>query len=344
MTPPSPHQNDVKSSGRVEAIDVLRGLAALMVTWWHLFDPAVRYFHNDLLQSQAALFAQVGGLGVYMFFVISGFIIPMAGVGGGRSVSYWTAISKRMMRLYPPFFASIIFVEALLMAATYVPGFAGHAANFSLFDIVANATYLAPFVGVFWINPVFWTLLIEVEYYFLIYAVLRHIEIIPRIWLVSGSIFFAILPLFLHSFTLIFDYTDCFAAGFLAFLIVDTRISRALGLPAIAVASIVVGIDKGMLTAALAAATAALCTVRGTAPKTLVGLGTISYSLYLTHFFVATKSFRLFHRYTPDSDVGTIIAYALSMVVCLVVAIVFYHLVERPAIGWSHRISARRRA
>lgn len=337
-----------KAGNRIETIDVLRGLAALMVTWWHLFDPAVRYLRDDTLQAVATVAGRNGALGVYIFFVISGFVIPMAGVGGGsaggRAIGYRAAIAKRMVRLYPPFLASILFAQALLIAALSAPGFAGHGGVASLWQIAANAAYLAPFVGVDWINPVFWTLLIEVQYYVLVYAVLRHIDGLTRPWLLLGTVAAALLPLTLHSYVLIFDFTDCFAAGFLVFLMVDGRIARPPGLAALGVALLVILLDKGGVTMAMAGATAWLCTVRGAAPRLLVGLGTISYSLYLTHFFVATKAFRLLKRYLPDNDAGTVAGYVLALAACILVAIVFYRVVERPAIGWSHRISARRNA
>ena len=335
---------DVKSRDRVETIDVMRGIAALMVTWWHLFDPAVRYLNSDVLQAVATASARNGASGVYMFFVISGFVIPMAGVGGGRSIAFWSAIAKRMVRLYPPFLVSVLFAVGLMLAAAHMPGFAGRQPEVSAWQVFANASYLAPYVGVEWINPVFWTLLIEVQYYFLIYAVLRQMGSLPPQCLLIGTTIAALFPLTIHSFSVIFDFTEFFATGFLAFLIVDGRISRLQGVAAIGVALIVALLDQGVVVMLLAGVAAWFCTVRGVAPKVLVWLGTISYSLYLTHFFVATKAFRFFTRYLGSNDAGIIASYALSLLACIVVAYVFYYLIERPAIRWSHQISARRRA
>ncbi len=315
-----------------------------MVTWWHLFETAPRDLKSDTLYMLGTVTAKNGSLGVFIFFAISGFVIPMAGVGGGRAIAYWPAIAKRMVRLYPPFLVSLFFAMVLMAAATYAPGFAGQAVTISARQILANALYLAPFVGDEWINPVFWTLLIEVQYYFVVYAVLRHIDGLSSRSILVGTGLAALIPLTLHSYSLIFDFTDCFAVGFLAFLITDGRVKPMPGFVTLCIAMLVVLFDKGMITMLLVGAAAYLCTVRGAAPKILVRLGTISYSLYLTHFFVATKAYRFFKRYLSANDGQIIASFALSLLACLVVASVFYYIVERPAIHWSHGISARRRA
>lgn len=328
-------------SRRIEMIDVLRGLAALMVTWWHVFDHDVRYLADDRLQWFGLVTATHGNLGVYIFFAISGFVIPVSAVGSGRSIVYGRALLKRMVRLYPPFAVSLAFAVAVLLTAPLVPGFAGRPVAIPAGAVALNAVYLAPFFGVAWINPVFWTLLVEVQYYLLIYALLRHIDRVPPPMLATGAAVVALVPLALHSFALILDFTDCFAAGFIAFLVFDRRVSSRAGVLAAIVPLAVVIADKGIVAAVLVALTALLCARRGTAPRLLVWLGTISYSLYLTHYFVGTKAFRLALRFVPAGDGGVILAYALAIAACLLGAVIFYHLAERPAIRWSNRISAR---
>lgn len=330
------------AADRIETMDVLRGIAALMVVWWHVFDTKVRYFHSDALDSALGWIASNGNMGVYMFFAISGFVIPLAAVGGGRMVAYWRAIAKRMTRLYPPFFASLVFTVLLLLGAQYAPGFAGAPVAIPPADIAANATYLAPFLDRPWLNPVYWTLLIEVQYYLLIYVVLRHFDAFSGRQLLAGAALVSLTPLAVSSYAVIVDFTDCFALGFISFLWFDGRVQRRDALIASLIPLAVIFFDKGVVTFVLVAGTALLCARRGPAPRLLVALGTISYSLYLTHYFVGTKAVRLMLRFMPDNDLGVAAAHLFAILACLAVATIFYFLAERPAIAWSHRISARR--
>lgn len=327
---------------RIETMDALRGIAALMVVLWHVFDPQVRYFHSDMLHAVLGGIASQGNMGVYMFFAISGFVIPLAAVGGGRLVAYWRALAKRMTRLYPPFVASLVFTALVLLGAQFVPGFAGTPVSIHSADVAANATYLAPFLDRPWLNPVYWTLLIEVQYYLLIYLLLRHFDAFTGRQLLAGTALVSLVPLALSSYAVIADFTDCFALGFISFLLFDGRVQRRDALIAGIIPLAVIFFDKGSVTFVLVATTALLCARRGPAPRLLVALGTISYSLYLTHYFVGTKAVRLLLRFLPDNDPGVGAAHLLAVLACLIVATLFYFAAERPAIAWSHRISARR--
>jgi len=86
-----------QSSSRLENIDVLRGIASLAVCWFHLT--------NSYAQgSVAQLSGQYGWLGVEVFFVLSGFIIPHAMYSSNYELrSGWKIyIAKRLLRLDPP--------------------------------------------------------------------------------------------------------------------------------------------------------------------------------------------------------------------------------------------------
>src|SRR5207244_1915888 len=57
---------------RIEAIQGLRGLAAFSVCWFHFTNGNPTFLSPGILKSSGTL----GGLGVEIFFVISGFIVP----------------------------------------------------------------------------------------------------------------------------------------------------------------------------------------------------------------------------------------------------------------------------
>src|SRR5260370_41397871 len=67
-----------KGTPRVEIVDPLRGLAALAVAWFH-FTNGSGFVKTEWLQASG----EYGWLGVDVFFVISGFVIPHSMYCGG---------------------------------------------------------------------------------------------------------------------------------------------------------------------------------------------------------------------------------------------------------------------
>src|SRR5579864_8086350 len=87
---------------RIESLDSLRGLAVLMVLFFHYtcrFQPA--YYGYP---SRPAIALPFGNLGVQLFFVISGFVITMTLV---RCESQFEFLWKRFARLYPAYWFAV---------------------------------------------------------------------------------------------------------------------------------------------------------------------------------------------------------------------------------------------
>ncbi|NHO32167.1 acyltransferase family protein [Acetobacter fallax] len=113
-------------------LDSLRGIAALTVVanhmlimsdqgnriWWHGAQPTgiagVLLFRTPL----AVLFQGVNA--VYLFFVLSGFVLSLPWVRG-RSQTYATFVIRRFFRIYPPYIAAIILSFGLLALAGHPP-------------------------------------------------------------------------------------------------------------------------------------------------------------------------------------------------------------------------------
>src|SRR3954470_23823868 len=71
-----------RASMRIPVLDPLRGIAALAVTWFHFTNGRPGYLPSGLLKSSGSF----GWLGVEVFFVISGFVIPYALWGAGYRI------------------------------------------------------------------------------------------------------------------------------------------------------------------------------------------------------------------------------------------------------------------
>jgi peptidoglycan/LPS O-acetylase OafA/YrhL len=81
---------------RVEIVDPLRGLAALAVAWFH-FTNGSGFVKTEWLRASG----RYGWLGVEVFFVISGFVIPYSMYCGGYRPRqhFGRFLAKRIARL-----------------------------------------------------------------------------------------------------------------------------------------------------------------------------------------------------------------------------------------------------
>jgi peptidoglycan/LPS O-acetylase OafA/YrhL len=103
--------NKMNNSERrdIPVIYSLRAIAAISVCLCHFIEHP--YFHNPELIN--VFF--IGKYGVEMFFIISGFIIPWSMYQRGYVFkSFFTFLFKRLVRLEPPYIASIIITLVML--------------------------------------------------------------------------------------------------------------------------------------------------------------------------------------------------------------------------------------
>ena len=63
----------MKFDSKISSVESLRGIAALMVTFYHLSNGNINFFNDGFWLKEAGSY---GYNGVIVFFVISGFIIP----------------------------------------------------------------------------------------------------------------------------------------------------------------------------------------------------------------------------------------------------------------------------
>lgn len=162
---------------RFYEIDLFRFLAALSVVLFHYTFRGYAADDKSILSfpELGAIF-KYGYLGVDLFFMISGFVILMTALNKdavGFTIS-------RITRLYPAFWVGV----TLTALATLVIG--GEKYSVHLDQYIANLTMIAELLGVPYVDGVYWSLLVELKFYLLIFLVLafRCIEKIKII--ISG--------------------------------------------------------------------------------------------------------------------------------------------------------------
>ncbi|MFN6038957.1 MAG: acyltransferase family protein, partial [Bacteroidota bacterium] len=142
---------------------ILRGVAATLVCFYHFIYTTTDYFTNKILLSMSSY----GKYGVQMFFVISGIVIPISMINGKYNYSsIFKFFAKRMLRIEIPFIVSIILAIIYLNLRNFIPTSYKIDLTPSFSDFILHLGYLVPFFdNAKWINPVYWTLGIEFQYY-----------------------------------------------------------------------------------------------------------------------------------------------------------------------------------
>ncbi|SDE09943.1 hypothetical protein SAMN04487996_103341 [Dyadobacter soli] len=148
---------------KLNSIQVLRGIAALYVTIYHLKDvmPADAAFRKEI-----DFIAGSGPAGVSLFFVISGFImvhITRNTVPSGRNIFRFTA--KRLIRIWPAYAVITLGYCLLHSRIASNPEWPSELLRSLLFIPLANTP--APFYGYATLN-VGWSLNYEIYFYLLI--------------------------------------------------------------------------------------------------------------------------------------------------------------------------------
>jgi len=156
--------------GRLQSIDALRGVAALGVVLYHAVLRTENAVPNNFFRWPVRLLqfgSSFGYIGVFLFFVISGFCIHLQwaksrAANQPKRIQFGAFWKRRLRRLYPPYL--IAFAVFMLMAALT----AGiNVTHFFVYDVVMHLLMLHNLDPhtCYSINGVFWTLAIEEQLY-----------------------------------------------------------------------------------------------------------------------------------------------------------------------------------
>src|SRR5215218_1506288 len=100
---------------RLRSVDALRGIAALGVVVYHAVEQGKQALPNNLLAYPLRLvqfISSFGYVGVFLFFVISGFCIHLQwartrAAGEEPDVRFAPFWKRRLRRLYPPYLIAL---------------------------------------------------------------------------------------------------------------------------------------------------------------------------------------------------------------------------------------------
>jgi peptidoglycan/LPS O-acetylase OafA/YrhL len=318
------------------SVDIIRGLTALLICLYHFIN------HVD---STGSLFDPVSFIRVlskviidvvFVFFVISGFVVPLSMARQGYKIKYFFHyLLRRWLRVEIPYLASIVLI---LATARFWATRNGTDLHLNESQIVHHITYTVGFFGHEWFNEIYWTLAIEFQFYLLI-GLSFPLFIHDNDWIKYGSLFlFGISGLFFPSHLFIFHYAPLFVLGILYFLQKGNRHHRLVNMIFFAVFMILLMIVHGWLvsfyvTLALLAFEFLKVFFSG-----FKFLGKIAYSFYLIHGAVG-GTFLLFFSEQIDSLFGRILLFLFATAFAILGSYLFFLLIEKPSWNWSKKIN-----
>ncbi|MEO7212696.1 acyltransferase [Mucilaginibacter sp.] len=331
---------------RLGFLDFLRFIAAFAVLFQHVFEniwPAFKHF--------TTYYFQCGLFGVMVFFLTSGFIIPVSLEKGASLKTFWIS---RIFRLFPLYLLSIVSVLISIRLGLYPAGFP--AAK----TIIINIFMFQHFLGVPDVMPLYWTLCLELLFYFIISAIFFFGFIKKTMWIAlaflalsffAGGVAIGILHLAGGGWGMIFFLTSMFV-GTLFYRLVNGELSaRAFAGMMLLVLMVLLfntytnlygkdqpalGGDKSFLPVTLAILAAYLVFFAAVSlrnikfPVYLVYMGTISYSLYLVQGTILV---------IIPAIGNTAVTAVIWIGVTISVSVITYNLIEKPFIKIGKKLS-----
>jgi peptidoglycan/LPS O-acetylase OafA/YrhL len=297
----------VKENERIQFLDGLRCVAVLAVVLYHYFTRWTQPLYAQNLYPYGNLLKtpfQYGHFGVQLFFIISGFVITLTLY---RCSTFVEFAVRRFARLWPTMAVSCLLT---FMVVHFIPN---RAFLVSAYSWLPSLTFCDP--GLYnklfhtnrfdWIDGVYWSLFVEVRFYFLAGVIffLRR-DTFPQCMFLFGITVcgLRVVSLVLHAayfggiltIFLIADFLPWFLMGIAFFFIhkrAEPKLSIALlllGLTALMARAVydrsILETLSGLLIPALFFATFRIALLnRLVSIPSLAGVGAASYSLYLIH-------------------------------------------------------------
>jgi len=349
---PSPETPDASGSlpaHRIDFLDALRGIAVCFVLVQHCGERLFGWFHALSINV-----VQCGQLGVFVFFLCSGFIIPASLERNGSISRFWIS---RFFRLYPMYWLSIALMAILASLGVAI------AVGFPLRSWLSNLTMLQLYLGGGDLNGAFWTLGWELTFYVAVTILfllgLHRRSVALSIAASLGCAVGTLLLTALHhhvplgAFSLVTMFTGTVAYRFVANEVSRSTVAAVVGL-SLATGSMMLAVvligheDRAALglrgfvpmlvawAGAYAVFFAGLIFWRRRAPQPLRYVGRVSYSIYLLQGLVIAT--------IPIIAGAGWLSAAIWVTVTIALSALSFRLVELPSIALGRRIIRGREA
>ncbi len=321
-------------------IHTLRGYSAVGICLYHYVCCTTGYVGPGIIFDTFALLA----LNVQIFFVISAMVIPISMLQAQYKINdFFTFVYKRAMRIEPPYLVSILIATAYLNLRNFIPGSADVNLAPSWSELLMHVGYVVPFFDDSrWINPVYWSLSVEFQYYILLgilFPLAIHSKMILRV------IFYLLLlagPFLTFQSSFFSTWSSLFLIGILYILQHLKRIHFIEFWVVLIAASAVTYWKVGpndLLVGLLALVV--IHFFRDFDFKIGRYFGDRSFSIYLLHSITGAPIINfLSHRFQENWQKPLVII--LGFAVCLICSHYFHRWVEMPSLRLSKKINYTR--
>lgn len=274
--------SNIDNSSKDKTFDAIRGIAVLLVLFTHLDNYRILYiwpFSSQPIQGA------IGQCGVFLFFILSGYLI-------------WSSASKQLIkknglsayfvnrftRIYPLYATCIIFI---IIFQSYFIGY--KKPDLSLDVLIRHAFFLQSFTPNISasLNGPFWTLTHEVIFYLLVPLIfkIKNLNAVLVFSLISTQVAWHFYAQHLHHFL---NYWPLFAIGIYT---CKTKLAIKTAFCTIIIFACLVlyikspaNIINQMIMAVAIFHLMLNYQFKSIIFKPIVGLGVISYSLYVWHY------------------------------------------------------------
>lgn len=321
---------------RLQALDALRGIAALAVVLFHYIPYYDKLYGHDFIPWSMFDF---GRYGVHLFFILSGFVIFMT--LERTATAGWFALA-RAFRLLPALWVGII----VTFVSVHLLGPEDRAVSFP--EALLNITLLHEYLEIPHVDGAYWSLVVEATFYVWIALLFyglgkgRALSVVFWVWtLISylAVIYWGAMPDgldFVVKDLLFTRYAPLFISGMLIYrwhrhgtpamadrLLLTLSIGHCLVAYKMPFSLFVLGC-YGVFTLAVAGYLHKL------ANRPLLWLGRVSYALYLVHQNIGYGVIRWSYEAGFPGWVGIAVALATA----LMLATAIHRWAERPALEW----------
>ena len=290
--------SDPTKESRNLQLDAMRGIAAVGVMLYHFTDwfgrgkidgiALIRDFETNPVFSFS-----LGAKGVELFFMISGFVLPVSAARHKTIISF---VTGRFIRLYPAYWVAVIFASIAYHASgSLLPNQSSYLA-----ETFVNLSMFQHLFGVVDINGVFWTLYVELQFYFLLVLVMCFSMQSRLVWLTLGisgiHLMFSLIDGYdwipgvwrLQKNLPLLQHLQYFTFGIALSEVSRSskRIDTSSKIAAIIAAALLFAgncDEPAVLVIALVFSLACFKKIKPLENHFLIWFGTISYSLYLFH-------------------------------------------------------------
>lgn len=334
---------------RLHFLDVIRGIAAFAVVVEHGTDglyPGIGWLSHHVFNP--------GKLGVTLFFLTSGFVIPLTLEAGNSLKKFWLS---RLFRLFPLYWLSLALgvAGAVWLGWKLTPTYTDHLLRNSLMNI----TMLQGILRIPNCFELYYTLTLELMLYGImsvLFLFKLHKETYKLAWIgvVGATVATSVLPWLAHRRTPLAGVwlILCFFFGTLIYRVYSNELPAHKARLVIGVGCIgmVPGIyvnyvrfvkaEEPFTFAAVALPyTLGLLGFVGLymlrarpLPRALVFLGTVSYSMYLMNAFASAVAAHVAVRW---------VQFTLNIGLTIAISACTYRWVEKPFIGLGRRAAKR---